>query len=110
MAPNSSSIPTAPLPAPGAAGGEPGSRGAFRVLRNNEEIILPSKTRFKLRKGDVIASPFVAAVLGARPIARSSILRDLADGKISRAHLFANYPQAAAAIGHPAAAPGKATA
>ena len=100
------------FPPPGAAGGEPGSRGAFRVLRNNEEIILPSKTRFKLRKGDVVRVVAGGGGGFGRPADRpvEEVLRDLADGKISRAHLLANYPHAAAAIGHPAAIPGKARA
>lgn len=83
------------FPPPGAAGGRPGSRGAFRVIRQGEEIILPSKARFKLRKGDV-----VRVIVGGgggfgdpatRPIA--AVLCDLREGKITEAHLRAVYPQ-----------------
>jgi N-methylhydantoinase B len=79
---------------PGAAGGEPGSRGAFRVLRNNEEIILPSKTRFKLRKGDIVR--VVAGGGGgfgpACERTPAEVLNDLADGKITKSHLATYYP------------------
>lgn len=81
---------------PGTAGGEPGSRGTFRVLRGSEEIILPSKTRFKLRKGDVMR-----VIVGGgggfgppRERATEDVLRDLADEKITDAHAAAHYPQA----------------
>lgn len=87
------------FPPPGAAGGEPGSRGAFRVIRAGQEIILPSKTRFKLRKGDI-----VRVVVGGgggfgppaeRPVA--AVLDDLDEGKITIGHVAAYYPHALAA-------------
>jgi N-methylhydantoinase B len=86
------------FPPPGAAGGEPGSRGAFRVVRAGQETILPSKTRFKLRKGDL-----VRVVVGGgggfgppsgRPVA--AVLDDLAEGKVTPGHVAAYYPQALA--------------
>ena len=89
------------FPPPGAAGGSPGSRGAFRVIRKGEEIILPSKTRFKLRKGDIIR-----VVVGggggfgdpsSRPV--SAVLNDLQEGKITEGHMRAVYPQAVSAVG-----------
>ncbi|MFO1056924.1 MAG: hydantoinase B/oxoprolinase family protein [Dongiaceae bacterium] len=86
---------------PGAAGGEPGSRGAFLVLRGNEEIILPSKTRFKLRRGDVVR--VVAGGGGGfgppgdRDVA--AVLADLADGKVTPQHVALHYPQAASRAG-----------
>jgi N-methylhydantoinase B len=82
----------------GAAGGESGSRGAFRIVRNNEEIILPSKTRFALRKGDV-----VRVIVGGgggfgagrdRPV--EEVLGDLKNGKITAAFAAQHYPQVAA--------------
>jgi N-methylhydantoinase B len=89
---------------PGAAGGEPGTRGAFRVMRNNEEIILPSKTRFKLRQGDVVR--VVAGGGGgfapARERSIAAILRDLADGKITQEYAATHYPQVAELIKQPA--------
>ncbi len=42
------------FPPPGTAGGQPGTTGAFVVLRHGEEIRLPSKTRFRLNRGDVV--------------------------------------------------------
>lgn len=42
------------FPPPGAAGGQPGSTGAFTVLRQGEEICLPSKTSYSLKRGDVV--------------------------------------------------------
>jgi N-methylhydantoinase B len=84
---------------PGAAGGGAGTRGAFLVLRGNEEIILPSKTRFKLRRGDVVR--VVAGGGGGfgspEERATEAVLADLADGKITRQHLATHYPQAAGA-------------
>jgi N-methylhydantoinase B len=89
---------------PGTAGGEPGTRGAFRVMRNNEEIILPSKTRFKLRLGDVVR--VVAGGGGGfapgRERSIAAILRDLADGKVTQEYAVAHYPQVAELIKQPA--------
>lgn len=42
------------FPPPGAAGGAPGTVGGFSVLRNGEEIRLPSKAGRSLEKGDVV--------------------------------------------------------
>jgi N-methylhydantoinase B len=79
----------------GAAGGESGSRGAFRILRNNQEIILPSKTRFALRKGDV-----VRVIVGGgggfgerRERSVEEVLDDIRNEKITVAHALQHYPQ-----------------
>jgi N-methylhydantoinase B len=81
----------------GTAGGSDGSNGAFSVLRNGEEIKLPSKTRHALRKGDV-----VRIVVGGgggfgnpadRPV--EAILEDLREGKLSPAAARRLYPQVA---------------
>jgi N-methylhydantoinase B len=89
---------------PGAAGGEPGTRGAFRILRNEEEIVLPSKTRFKLRKGDIIR--VIAGGGGGfgpapeRPVA--DVVKDFKEDKITRDHIAAYYPHALDAVDKPA--------
>jgi N-methylhydantoinase B len=89
----------------GAAGGEPGSRGAFRIVRNNEEIILPSKTRFALRKGDV-----VRVIVGGgggfgagRERSVEEVLDDLKNGKITAAFAAQHYPQVAGHLKPPGA-------
>jgi N-methylhydantoinase B len=80
---------------PGAFGGKAGSRGAFRVLRAGEEIILPSKTRFKLKRGDI-----VRVIVGGgggfgpaykRPL--DPIAEDLRQGKLSAQYVRAHFPQ-----------------
>jgi N-methylhydantoinase B len=84
------------FPPPGAAGGKPGTCGAFRIVRGNEEIILPSKTRFALKKGDIVR--VVAGggggfgPPGQRPV--EEVLKDLSEGKITPDHIAAHYPQA----------------
>jgi len=89
---------------PGAAGGEPGTRGAFRILRNNEEIVLPSKTRFKLRKGDVIRV-VVGGGGGFGPAperAIEEVVRDFNEEKITHDHVAMYYPQALDEVERPA--------
>jgi N-methylhydantoinase B len=83
---------------PGAAGGRSGSRGAFRVIRQGEEIILPSKTRFKLRKGDIVRVVVGGGGGFGEPSARpaAAVLEDLSEGKITEAHMRAFYPHAVA--------------
>jgi N-methylhydantoinase B len=80
---------------PGASGGQAGSRGAFRVIRSGQEIILPSKTRFKLKRGDL-----VRVVVGggggfgpAEKRPRLSIFEDLRQGKLTWQYVRTHYPQ-----------------
>jgi N-methylhydantoinase B len=88
------------FPPPGAAGGRPGSRGAFRVIRQDGEIILPSKTRFKLRKGDIVRVVVGGGGGFGDPVARpvAAVLGDLREGKITEGHLRSAYPQAVSAL------------
>ena len=86
------------FPPPGAAGGSPGSCGAFRVLRGNEAIALPSKTRFPLRKGDIV-QVIAGGGGGFGPPgkrAATDVERDLVEGKVTREHAARHYPQGAA--------------
>jgi N-methylhydantoinase B len=80
---------------PGACGGQSGSRGAFRVLRAGEEIILPSKTRFKLKRGDVVRV-IVGGGGGFGPPenrAPSAIAKDVEEGKLTPQFVRIHYPQ-----------------
>ncbi len=80
----------------GAAGGESGTRGALRVIRAGEEIILPSKTRFKLRKGDIVRVVVGGGGGFGPPGERQieAIRHDLDEGKVTPGHVAAYYPQA----------------
>jgi N-methylhydantoinase B len=82
---------------PGAAGGEPGTCGAFRVLRGNEEIVLPSKVRFPLRKGDIVRVIAGGGGGFGRPAERpaEAVERDLREGKITTGHANKHYRRAA---------------
>lgn len=84
------------FPPPGATGGEPGSRGAFRILRSGQEVILPSKIRHKLRKGDVVRVVVGGGGGYGPPSKRSvdAVMDDLREGKITSAHVQTTYPQA----------------
>ncbi len=89
------------FPPPGAAGGEPGTRGGFRVIRGSEEIILPSKTRFALKRGDIVRV-VVGGGGGFGPPGQravAAIEQDLREGKVTQEHVNSHYPQASP---HPA--------
>lgn len=79
----------------GTVGGLPGSTGHFAVLRDGKEIPLASKIRFPLRKGDVVRVVVGGGGGFGPPAARppAAVLEDLEDGKITRAHALAHYPQ-----------------
>jgi N-methylhydantoinase B len=93
------------FPPPGAAGGQPGTCGAFRVIRGDEEIILPSKTRFALKRGDVVRVIAGGGGGYGPPELRDvdAVIKDLAEDKITRAHATAHYPQASTATSQKAA-------
>jgi N-methylhydantoinase B len=85
------------FPPPGAAGGQPGTTGAFSILRDGREISLRSKTRYVLRRGDLVR--VVAGGGGGfgnaadRPL--GLIRADLAEGKVTLDAARRAYPQAA---------------
>ena len=74
------------FPPPGAAGGAPGTVGSFSVLRNGEEIRLPSKTGRPLHRGDIVRVVSGGGGGFGEPSERSEklIAADLLAGKVSR--------------------------
>lgn len=79
----------------GAAGGAPGTVGSFSVLRNGEEMCLPSKTGCSLLKGDIVrvVSGGGGGYGDPRERAAEHIAADLLAGKIT--HARAMQPAAA---------------
>jgi len=70
------------IPPWGLFGGEPGAPTRFSVLRDGQELVLPSKTNFPLQRGDRLIIETAGGGGFGDPDARdpASRARDLADG------------------------------